>query len=506
MKKINKQKQYLSIVLTTVLTFSACQKDAANLEEEKHNTPGIQQELDNHGIPTGKLPAENKDGGNIESDEKGEETQQNPQESEKASQKITDGEVTKKKSEHPITLKDGKVWGELFVVGEEDTVYCNRQENIKETENLLLLCPDPRYGMTYYVNHGLDYYIYAIKDGVSELVLEIPAKRLFFRQGKLYFMVEDYDKYVLDGLENGDILSYNPVDGKVSVVLSGIGTVMTPQAESVILDGDMVEVPEEVAVDGTSMTVYQDGIYYVQVGESLRRNGKYIWDAENKYYYSFETGKTQLLEDTSPVSSLTFVRWGQSLVVWESENYEGKDIGMMYDARTGRMLVDSQMQKERSLGFACDPYFYLVGDKAYTTQVQGLEPNEYGYSYANATTEIIAYDMKTGEENRYPVSWGESVYTSAFFMFDNTAYFKDLISYSITEEKEHLVYCNLIAPNNLKASVVSEYYTDGKGLFALCELDGRMYRIERKDEPYTLSLPIGDIVYDYRFDFIPIGE
>ena len=111
-----------------------------------------------------------------------------------------------------------------------------------------------------------------------------------------------------------------------------------------------------------------------------------------------------------------------------------EDIGKMYDAWTGQMLVDSKMQKERSLDFACEPYFYLIGNKAYTTEIQGLEPN------------------------------------------------------------------------NFKASVVSEYYTDGKELFVLCELDGKMYRIERKNEPYTLSLPIGDIVYEYRFDFFPIGE
>ena len=36
-------------------------------------------------------------------------------------------------------------------------------------------------------------------------------------------MVEDYGKYPLDGLKNGDILCYNPMDGNVSTIITEIG-------------------------------------------------------------------------------------------------------------------------------------------------------------------------------------------------------------------------------------------------------------------------------------------
>lgn len=421
-----------------------------------------------------------------------------------ASQKLTDSGFTQDQVMHPVTLKDGKAWGDLPVVGAEDEVYCNLQQNIKENENLLLLCPDPLHGMTYYVNHGDDYFIYALKDGTAQLVVEIPAKRLFVRGGVLYFMVEDYDRYVLDGLENGDILSYNPSDGNVCVIVSGLWEDIKPEEKTVFRNGVTAAIPESVEVEETNMTVYQDGIYYIQSGKNLEISDTYYWCPERKYYYSFETGTSERLADTPWLSCLTFVRWDDYLVAWEQPDYNGNDFDLRYNLRKDQQLLDQQLQPVRSLGFACSPFFYLVGDKAYTTSSFGGSVSELGYSYADASTNIISYDLRTGEDTTYLFEHGENVSLSAFFLFQDRMLFNDLAFYSLSEEKGHYAYCNLLEPNNIGSTIVTEFYTDGSQLFAISALDHRMYRIEMCEDTYVVAG--ANYVYDYRFDFFPIAE
>lgn len=61
-----------------------------------------------------------------------------------------------------------------------------------------------------------------------------------------------------------------------------------------------------------------------------------------------------------------------------------------------------------------------------------------------------------------------------------------------SEGKEHLAYYNLLKLNNVNVSVISEYYTDGKELYAICALDGKIYHLEKKEDSYTLNLPVGE--------------
>ena len=52
------------------------------------------------------------------------------------------------------------------------------------------VCVDDVTGAVYYVNVGRDYFLYRIKDGKSELAVELPANYLYTHEGVLYFLLD----------------------------------------------------------------------------------------------------------------------------------------------------------------------------------------------------------------------------------------------------------------------------------------------------------------------------
>ncbi len=412
------------------------------------------------------------------------------------SEKITEDGTPKDAADKVITLKEGKAFGELIKVGTEDDIYCNLQQNlnnISSEEKLLLVCPDPVYGITYYVDYGGDYFIHAIKEGKEETIVEIPAKRLFCRGGKLYFMVKDYEKYALEGLINGDVLTYDPNDGKVTVALSGLGSEMKTSERTVTRGEKTIEVPEIVEVADTSMTIYQDGIYYTQKGENILVDDTYFYRPENNYYYSFETKELKQFDPN--ISFNSFTRWGKYLITDTFDN-----IGNNFEF-TGNGLFNVETWEEEPLDLAWD-VLSVLGDHVYTTAVLGTKWVGDGYSYGDAYSEIAVYNLKTGEEERHFFSRAENRYLSAFFMFNNEMYFSDLYYYSFQEKKEGKAYCNL-HKDYVNVDIISEFYTDGEQLYGVSKIDKKLYKIEQHENSYTV--PGTSHNYDRRFDFLPIG-
>ncbi len=177
------------------------------------------------------------------------------------SQKMDEEGLTDKQKENALSLK-GKVYGELPVVGEEDAIYCNLPENILSWESSIPICHDPLYDILYYVNYEDDNKIYAIRNGISEMAVELSGCRLFCRGGKLYFLLNSNTKTAIKGAKDGNILCYNPVDGTVVVV-----------SDSVF----------------DSITVYQDLIYCRKEGKSSSIGTKIDY-----WFYYFNT--RQLVE------------------------------------------------------------------------------------------------------------------------------------------------------------------------------------------------------------------
>lgn len=194
-------------------------------------------------------------------------------------------------------LELGKSFGELPVMGQEDLNYCNAPQNVKGEYGLALVCKDPLYGITYFVNYGDDNYIYGEYNGVTELVVKIPAKRLFCRKGKLYFMVDGYQGSKNDSYENGNILEYSPADGKITVII-----------------------PKVVE----TMFVYQEGIYYIVNEGDLK-----IPDGPNDYGLAKRIKWNYLFEQKTDTEFndcySTFNRWNEKFFSFVMEQVQGYD-------------------------------------------------------------------------------------------------------------------------------------------------------------------------------------
>lgn len=207
------------------------------------------------------------------------------------SEKINEEGLTQKQLENALELK-GKIFENLEAVGTEDPIYCNLPENTQSWDSIVPICYDPLYDILYYVDYGGDYMIHAIRNGTSELAVELPGRRLFCRGGKLYFLLDSYFKFSVKGANSGNILSYNPVNGEIEVV------------SDKIFD---------------SIVVYQDLIYCRKVGE-----GSSSYTAKIDYwFYFFDTQELIAQEKQEVVSyALEIRRYGEFFLAGLYEPYD----------------------------------------------------------------------------------------------------------------------------------------------------------------------------------------
>ena len=139
-----------------------------------------------------------------------------------------------------ITDTPTQTTGDLFTPVEDDVIYGEDVEGSqlvvdnKENSDMKkynsfnqkmdgsrspsLFCVDGTTGIIYFVNQSQDWYIYAIKEDEVTLVVELPAQELTVWEGKLYFIINDYDMYELEGIQSGDIYVYEPETGAVEPV------------------------------------------------------------------------------------------------------------------------------------------------------------------------------------------------------------------------------------------------------------------------------------------------
>lgn len=266
-----------------------------------------------------------------------------------------------------ISLTNGLKDESLQAVGEDGTGIGNLEVNIKGEHNQVLLCKDPVYGVVYYVNYDVDYFIYRIKDGKSELVVELPAKRLFCRDGKLYFMLDSYEKYQLNGLKSGNIMCYEPLTGKVTVISD---------------------------LEVTMMHVYSDGIYYyVLTTYEL-----------NFYYYSFENQKSEHIEN----QMFSTYRWKDYFVGYELKPLEDGSGGCV--ASGIKLQTLDHLKTLPVLAEEMPAVYSFIGDSLYYMPKEAL---------------IAIYDLKTLETKRIPHLLEESNYD--FTIVDDKIYANNLI-------------------------------------------------------------------------------
>lgn len=329
---------------------------------------------------------------------------------------IDDGTEDGANLEDALILKDG-LKDETLVSGtitDEDELekLASLDINIKGETNQVLLCKDPINNIVYYVNYGVDYFIYRIKDGKSELVVELPAKRLFFQEGKLYFMLESYKLYTLKDMENGNIFSYDPVSGEVIRIVDDRATLMF---------------------------VYDDGIYY-NVDSRVKLEGTQYTVDRKIYFYNFATAKRE--EGTGINSSI--YKWNEYYLTYEVEPLE--------DDETSFNLVGLKLEtldKAKSLKLTEEElpeYFSFVGNKFY---------------YILNSNNIGIYDIDTNERREIPIVDVFSR-TADFTLLDGIIYLNNMLSIELDTGKQ-----SVIGPK-VEGEAIFEMYTDGENLYGLC--------------------------------------
>ena len=221
----------------------------------------------------------------------------------------------------------GKAFGELPVVGKEDDIYCNLPENVLGWENEVLFCPDPLYGILYYVDHGGDNMIHAVYNGQSQVVVELPGKRLFCRGGKLYFLIETFYGFKLEGALNGNIVEYDPLTGDVTILAKEQFSSMVVYQDLIYCRQDMQSHQGEEGMYGYS----PEWIYFFDTG-SLKELEKSQLDyiLEPQRYGKYFMAKTLKKQgDDSNVRSVV----GRELRTWDGERgtvWEGLNIGSSF--------------------------------------------------------------------------------------------------------------------------------------------------------------------------------
>lgn len=328
-------------------------------------------------------------------------------------------------SKETAVMVDGYAWGTMPQKGQDDEVYCNQPVNINGLDGIIPVCYDSFYDILYYINYGGDYCIYACREGKTEKIAKIPAKRLFCREGKLYFMVESYGGNVPDGFANGNILQYDPVSGQVQTV---------------------------VAKQASSMIVYQDGIYYSLDEKQESDDGIHSVVDRTLEYYKFADGSVEELKDMDGLDRTIF-RCGQEFLFYVVEPYKGDDEELLRLAGGGEItmsvgmkLGDRNMQEGRFLDNLLTFQFIAAGQDIYYLDNQEEQ------------SEFAVYHTSSMEEDRFSLASKEQ---GNFIVFDGSAYFSDLRKLDLQSGEEMILFAEGMHG-------VMEWYTDGENLYGLC--------------------------------------
>ena len=321
-----------------------------------------------------------------------------------------------------------------------------------------LFCIDEATGVVYFVNQGKDYYLYRIKDGEVKLAVAMPVKQVYTYQGLVYFMIESYEKYELEGLHNGDIYCYTPATGTVELVYE-LGTLQLSKEHK--------------------LTVNENGIYF-----------SYFIEKENKrtyYHYYLPFGESKPVKDTE---MMTLEGWDNYVF-----NYTSSGTGIVLQNRNGN--------KEDNIELSNRGYRFCVkGD----------------YLYSAERTYISCVNLKTGEEIKYDFleMWKSSVRNQSS-LEDNSGV-RVIESFTVTEtdiwvtgfgtilgrlnlETKELSYSRICKDKNegLFYTII-ELYTDGEQLYVTCgDFDGNR---GRRDDAYFARIQTDTVENIAGYDFM----
>lgn len=318
-----------------------------------------------------------------------------------------------------------------------------------------LFCVDADTGVVYFVNQNQDSYIYRLKDGEAELAVPMPAKELYIWDGVLYFMLESYDRYTLEGKNDGDIYAYTPTKGTVELIYAaGKG-----MAEKNL--GDMGE-------EYQRLTVNENGIYFVGDLEATQKtidDKVYTSLKEKAYYLPF--GATEPVTDKEKG---TYAGWGKYYFGFVQE----EDTGLFCVAlipRAGKFSERIVAGKAMSF-FSIEDDIYLLFDRTITKK-NLLTDEEFVYDTTSlmGNASLISFTMT--EDSIWVIN------LSGELLCINRQWEKVMKTMEIPETAEELealealkaTYCTcykLTGIGKLDGNTSNgNLYTDGKSVYVL---------------------------------------
>lgn len=329
----------------------------------------------------------------------------------------------------------------LKKVGEDSPYYSNLQENlgIGFSMNPVLVCSDPVYGITYLVNCGRDYFIYAKRDETAEVAVELPAKALFCRNGELYFIVDDYEKFELSGVKKGDIVKYRPVTGDVEILVSD---------------------------EAYDMRVYPDCILYEQMVLVNSELGG--WDFIQKSY-TFATGKIAKIGSsfsTGEIAELnsSIDRW-ENLTLWKDSVLDEEKEQRYMDY----VFLDENGTERMRWGMQSDIPMNLL-------HTQGKLDGDVLYLICKKERKLYACNMRTGEmEPAAEVRLPQVELNNDYIFYHGRFIFQDGLSVKKGETEGTMLF-RLNKFGVTQWDELSALFTDGTDLYGL--LKNKLYRLE----------------------------
>ncbi len=363
------------------------------------------------------------------------------------SQKIDDDGFTEEQRENALERK-GKVFGELPVVGEEDDIYCNLPENMRDWSSVVPICRDPLYGILYYVDYGGDSMIHAVFNGESELVVGLLGRQLFCRKGKLYFLLDTQNQIAVDGAKDGNILSYNPVDGTIAVVSDGVFD---------------------------SIMVYQDVIYCRKEEESSLNNTVDI----DYWFYDFETEELVEQEHQETFSYVYSVaRYGKYFLTKLYGPYDRSNPVQSIEEFIKNSGVDPSIMSVQ-VGIELRT---LDGEQAALNGLPEELPKGYyvkdGCMIWLDTKGVHYLEIETGKENIIAADFGNI----GGLICDGKLYLKD--GGYMDLEQGNLEDSLIVTSAGVELNLLGSLYTDGETVYVLEDIsaDGMMilYRLKRE--------------------------
>jgi len=201
-----------------------------------------------------------------------------------------------------------------------------------------LFCVDGTTGITYFVNQSQDWYIYAIKEEEVTLAVELPAQELTVWEGKLYFIINDYDLYELEGMQSGDIYMYTPETGAVELVYAA------------------GEKTDERYVDSSELAVNEDGIYF------HRTIGMEVMEYNGQKYNVLQTEDLLLpFGATEPVED----KLNMTTPGWREYRFSGGVYQELVNRSEGRQMDAERKEtgiQTRNCAVLEDELFYKIGN------------------------------------------------------------------------------------------------------------------------------------------------